>query len=252
MSRIEPNPCHTAADVWERARHVAALRRASFKPLPPPPPMVAAPKPPAMVPLPPAPVSTAMPPPAPEPPQEPKPPKPFIISVRTVIGAAAAHFGMTSMALLSPRREGLLPLQRQIAMYVAKEVTSRSMPWIGRCFDNRDHTTILHGIRKINRLIDAKNENVLADIQAILARLQAYRAGDASAIAEPAPLAAVIAHPVRSRKPWTDEEILRLARLRAKEQRSRKEAAAALGRDPRAIKAKEIEIGMSQIREMAV
>ena len=51
--------------------------------------------------------------------------------------------------ILSQRRHRSVVWPRQIGMYLAKQLTSRSLPEIGRRFGNRDHTTVLHAIRKI-------------------------------------------------------------------------------------------------------
>jgi chromosomal replication initiator protein len=58
---------------------------------------------------------------------------------------------------------------RQIAMYLAKTLTLRSLPEIGRRFGGRDHTTVLHAVRKIENLVG--NDNGLADEIEILKRL---------------------------------------------------------------------------------
>ena len=52
----------------------------------------------------------------------------------------------------SPRRSRSVARPRQIAMYLAKSITSRSLPEIGRKFGGRDHTTVLHACRKIKAL----------------------------------------------------------------------------------------------------
>jgi chromosomal replication initiator protein len=55
--------------------------------------------------------------------------------------------------LLSQRRHRSVVWPRQIGMYLAKQLTHRSLPEIGRRFGNRDHTTVLHAIRKIEGVI---------------------------------------------------------------------------------------------------
>jgi chromosomal replication initiator protein len=61
----------------------------------------------------------------------------------------AEHFGTTVDALLSERRMQSLSRPRQIAMFVARKVTGRSLPFIGRRMGDRDQTTILHGWRAV-------------------------------------------------------------------------------------------------------
>ena len=60
------------------------------------------------------------------------------------------HFGISRSDILSQRRHPSVVWPRQIGMYLAKQLTSRSLPEIGRRFGNRDHTTVLHAIRKID------------------------------------------------------------------------------------------------------
>lgn len=64
--------------------------------------------------------------------------------------AVANHFGVTRHDMLSERRTSNIVLPRQIAMYLCKALTLRSLPEIGRKFGGRDHTTVLHSVRKIN------------------------------------------------------------------------------------------------------
>ena len=59
------------------------------------------------------------------------------------------HFGVNRGDLLSSRRNRSIVRPRQIGMYLAKSLTARSLPEIGRRFGGRDHTTVLHAIRKI-------------------------------------------------------------------------------------------------------
>ena len=54
--------------------------------------------------------------------------------------------------MLSARRSRSLARPRQIAMYLAKHYTSNSLPEIGRKFSNRDHTTVIHAVKKIDEL----------------------------------------------------------------------------------------------------
>lgn len=80
--------------------------------------------------------------------------------------AACQYFEVTSLDLDSARRTLKIVYPRHIAMYLARQVTGRSYPEIGRRFGNRDHTTVLSGIRKIERL--RKTDSKLdADIQAL-------------------------------------------------------------------------------------
>ena len=59
-------------------------------------------------------------------------------------------------------------IPRQVSMYIAKVLTPRSLPEIGRRFGGRDHTTVLHAVRKIERLL-LTDEKLAADVAAIKA-----------------------------------------------------------------------------------
>jgi chromosomal replication initiator protein len=62
------------------------------------------------------------------------------------------HYNIKMADLLSPRRARAVARPRQVAMWLAKQLTTRSLPEIGRKFGGRDHTTIMHGVRKIEEL----------------------------------------------------------------------------------------------------
>ena len=68
------------------------------------------------------------------------------------------YFNIALSDMLSQRRSRPLARPRQIAMYLAKKMTSRSLPEIGRRFANRDHTTVIHAVKTITRLSDQDDE----------------------------------------------------------------------------------------------
>ena len=80
------------------------------------------------------------------------------INVEFIQNLVAAHFNLNIQELLSARRSRSLARPRQIAMYLAKQHTTNSLPDIGRKFSNRDHTTVIHAVKKINELIKNDNE----------------------------------------------------------------------------------------------
>ncbi len=80
------------------------------------------------------------------------------ISVEHIQNLVASHFNLNIQELLSPRRSRSLARPRQIAMYLAKQHTTNSLPDIGRKFSNRDHTTVIHAVKKIDELIKKDNE----------------------------------------------------------------------------------------------
>ncbi len=80
------------------------------------------------------------------------------INVEMIQNLVAAHYNLNLQELLSPRRSRSLARPRQIAMYLSKQHTTNSLPDIGRKFSNRDHTTVIHAVKKIDELIKKDNE----------------------------------------------------------------------------------------------
>ena len=80
------------------------------------------------------------------------------INVEFIQNLVASHFNLNIQELLSPRRSRSLARPRQIAMYLAKQHTTNSLPDIGRKFSNRDHTTVIHAVKKIDELIKKDND----------------------------------------------------------------------------------------------
>lgn len=81
----------------------------------------------------------------------------------------ASHYGISRSDILSARRTANVVRPRQIAMYLSKVMTLRSLPEIGRRFGGRDHTTVLHAVRKIDELV-AKDRS-LAEVIELLKRI---------------------------------------------------------------------------------
>ena len=80
------------------------------------------------------------------------------LTVESIQNLVASHFNLNISELLSPRRSRSLARPRQIAMYLAKQHTTNSLPDIGRKFSNRDHTTVIHAVKKIDELIKKDSE----------------------------------------------------------------------------------------------
>ena len=80
------------------------------------------------------------------------------IDVESIQNLVASYFNLNLQEMLSPRRSRVLARPRQIAMYLAKQHTSNSLPDIGRKFSNRDHTTVIHAVKKIDDLIKKDSE----------------------------------------------------------------------------------------------
>ena len=67
-------------------------------------------------------------------------------------------FKISKNEMLSSRRSRYLVRPRQTAIYLSKQLTSKSLPEIGRCFSNRDHTTVIHAVKTIEKLKKEDNE----------------------------------------------------------------------------------------------
>jgi chromosomal replication initiator protein len=93
------------------------------------------------------------------------------ITVDEIQKLAAEHYGLKQSDLLSERRTRSVARPRQVAMYLCKQHTTRSYPDIGRRFGGRDHTTVLHAVKKIDELI-AKDEQIARDVEALTRRLR--------------------------------------------------------------------------------
>lgn len=77
-----------------------------------------------------------------------------MIAIETIQQHVAASFGVALIEMTSDRRSRAVARPRQVAMYLAKELTGRSLPVIGHHFGRRDHTTVLAGIRRVCGLLD--------------------------------------------------------------------------------------------------
>jgi len=80
------------------------------------------------------------------------------INVEVIQNTVASHFNLSIQEMLSSRRSRSLARPRQIAMYLVKQYTTNSLPDIGRKFSNRDHTTVIHAVKKIDELIKKDTE----------------------------------------------------------------------------------------------
>ena len=79
--------------------------------------------------------------------------EPRRIQIEDILRIVSKHFGVNRSDLLSKRRTRSIVRPRQIGMYLSKQLTSRSLPEIGRRFGGRDHTTVIHAIRVVQQLI---------------------------------------------------------------------------------------------------
>jgi len=100
-----------------------------------------------------------------------RPAEPKRVRIEDIQRIVARQYNVSRADLLSSRRTANVVRPRQVAMYLAKVLTLRSLPEIGRRFGGRDHTTVLHAVRKIESL--AGNDSAFAEeIEALKRQLQ--------------------------------------------------------------------------------
>ena len=88
-----------------------------------------------------------------------------IITPEYIISTVAEHFDLSPADIMGSKRFSKIVHPRQIAMYLCREMTDVSLIVIGKCMGNRDHTTIMHGIEKIEKeLSDINNNNTTEEI----------------------------------------------------------------------------------------
>ena len=80
------------------------------------------------------------------------------VRIEDILRIVSRHYKVPRNDLLSSRRSRDVVRPRQIAMYLAKALTSRSLPEIGRRFGGRDHTTVLHSVRKVEQMMKDDTE----------------------------------------------------------------------------------------------
>ena len=74
------------------------------------------------------------------------------ITIEEIQRRVAEHYNIRLSDMIGPKRVRTLARPRQVAMYLSKQLTSRSLPEIGRRFGGRDHTTVMHGVKRIEEL----------------------------------------------------------------------------------------------------
>jgi len=90
------------------------------------------------------------------------------LTIEEIQRKVSEHFDIRLSDMLGPKRTRTLARPRQVAMWLCKQLTSRSLPEIGRKFGKRDHTTIMHGVRKIDEL--RQSDSQMADDLELLRR----------------------------------------------------------------------------------
>jgi chromosomal replication initiator protein len=95
--------------------------------------------------------------------------EPKRVKIEDIQKLVASHYSVSRADILSSRRTAAVVKPRQVAMFLAKMLTPRSLPEIGRRFGGRDHTTVLHAVRKIEALL--QNDPTLRDTLELLKRM---------------------------------------------------------------------------------
>ena len=91
------------------------------------------------------------------------------VTIEEIIRKVADHYNLRMSDMISARRSRTISRPRQLAMFLAKNLTSKSLPEIGRRFGGRDHTTVIHAVKKIEEL---KNKDLqIAEEVEILRRM---------------------------------------------------------------------------------
>lgn len=93
------------------------------------------------------------------------------VTVDEIQQRVAAHYNIKLAEMSSPRRARSVARPRQVAMYLAKQLTSLSLPQIGKRFGNRDHTTVMHAVRKIEEL-KISDLSIAEDVELLKRQLQ--------------------------------------------------------------------------------
>ncbi|MFP4271097.1 MAG: chromosomal replication initiator protein DnaA, partial [Alphaproteobacteria bacterium] len=93
------------------------------------------------------------------------------ITIEEIQKAVVAHYSLKLADMQSKRRSRVVARPRQVAMYLAKQLTPRSLPEIGRRFGGRDHTTVMHAVKKVEELL-GEDDGLARDVETLRRRLQ--------------------------------------------------------------------------------
>jgi chromosomal replication initiator protein len=93
------------------------------------------------------------------------------VTVDMIQKLVSEHYGLKQADLISERRARAVARPRQVAMWLAKQITTRSLPDIGRRFGGRDHTTVLHAVRRIEALKE-EDATIARDVEVLLRKLR--------------------------------------------------------------------------------
>lgn len=93
------------------------------------------------------------------------------VTIDEIQKAVVEHYAIRMADMTSARRSRAVARPRQVAMYLAKQLTPRSLPEIGKKFGGRDHTTVMHAVRQIERL-STEDRTIAEDLEALKRKLQ--------------------------------------------------------------------------------
>ncbi|WP_116086016.1 chromosomal replication initiator protein DnaA [Tropicimonas sp. IMCC34011] len=93
------------------------------------------------------------------------------LTIEEIQRAVSEHFAIRLSDMIGPKRLRAIARPRQVAMYICKDLTSRSLPEIGRRFGGRDHTTVIHAVKRIQELM-VGDRQLAEDIDILRRRLQ--------------------------------------------------------------------------------
>jgi len=94
------------------------------------------------------------------------------VTVEEIQRKVSEHYNIRLSDIIGPKRVRTIARPRQVAMYLAKQLTSRSLPEIGRRFGGRDHTTIMHGVKRIEEL-KGHDHQIAEDLELLRRTLEA-------------------------------------------------------------------------------
>ncbi|AVW92587.1 chromosomal replication initiator protein DnaA [Celeribacter baekdonensis] len=94
------------------------------------------------------------------------------VTVEEIQRKVSEHYAIRLSDMIGPKRVRSIARPRQVAMYLAKQLTSRSLPEIGRRFGGRDHTTVMHGVRRIEEL-KGTDSQIADDVEMLRRALEA-------------------------------------------------------------------------------
>jgi chromosomal replication initiator protein len=94
------------------------------------------------------------------------------VTIDEIIRKVSDHYNLRMTDILSPRRARTVARPRQVAMFLAKTLTAKSLPEIGRRFGGRDHTTVIHAVKKIEELKSIDNQ-IAEDVELLRRMLEA-------------------------------------------------------------------------------